>query len=136
MYAVMTADDRRRLGRRLLKEQNSRFKGNAKAAYTAADVTQATWKNATQMRPMTEGKLRQIVANLWPAVEGDIDRIPGIEPPTDPYEALLDEVDRSELSKPSKDTMRKIIESERQGNPPPDNRRRNPPPDNRRRPPA
>jgi len=76
----MTPDDRRRFADCVLREQNSRrFDGNKKAAYTAVGVTQATWENAINARPMTDQKIRQIVIHLWPEAHGDWRRIPGIE---------------------------------------------------------
>src|SRR5690242_11649871 len=91
----MTEGDRRRFADCVLREQNSqRFNGNKKAAYTAVGVTQATWENAINARPMTDQKIRQIVIHLWPEAHGDWRRIPGLYA-DDTREALLAEIDQA-----------------------------------------
>lgn len=122
----MTPDDRRRFADCLLREQNSRrFDGKKKAAYTAANVSQATWENAINQRPMTDQKIRQIVIHLWPDAEGDWRKIPGIEPPVeDSYDALLEELERAPLSPENKATIRAAIEADRDSGPPPASRKR------------
>ena len=88
----MTADDRRRLGRRLLDEQNSeRFGGVAQNAYLAAGVSQMTWANVVSGKSTKDHTIRRIVVKLWPEAKGDWRRIPGLDAPTDDLEALLAE---------------------------------------------
>lgn len=105
----MTADDRRRLGRRLLREQNGPlFKGEAKAAYTAADVSQLTWKNATEGLSVKDHTIRRIVVNLWPEANGDWRRIPDLDPPANRFDAVLEAVDRAGFSP---ETRAKVLDA-------------------------
>lgn len=113
---VMAADDRHRLGARLLREQNSpRFGGMKKAAYSAAKVTQATWENAINGRSMKDQKIRQIVVHLWPETEGDWRRIPGLKDAGDTYDVLLSEIAEAVSTPENYEVIRATIEAERRG---------------------
>lgn len=74
----MTQEDRERLAARLLREQDARFLGVAKDAYTTAGVNSATWKRATGAESIKRHKQIQIVVKLWPETGGDWTKIPGI----------------------------------------------------------
>lgn len=77
----MTEQDRERLAARLRREQQVRFFGIAKDAYSAAGVNSATWARAVTGQTITPRKQIQIVVKLWPETEGDWTRIPDLPPP-------------------------------------------------------
>jgi len=111
----MTADDRRRLGDRLIEEQERRFNGLKNRAYNAAGVNSATWENAINRRPMRDFKVRQIVRNLWPETEGDWRKIPGIEGADAEYLRLLVEVERAGFRPENRAAIEAAIEADMRG---------------------
>lgn len=76
----MTPQDRKRLAKRLIREQNTRFSGVAKDAYIAAGVNSGTWKRAVEAETLKPHKLIQIVVRLWPETLGDWRKIPNLGP--------------------------------------------------------
>ncbi|KAB2809224.1 hypothetical protein F9L07_19480 [Pimelobacter simplex] len=72
----LTEVGREVLADRLLVEQRIRFKGNKKAAYTAAGVNPATWERAITRLRVRPDKVVQIVTALWPDSEGDWQQVP------------------------------------------------------------
>lgn len=75
----MTEEDRERLAARLRMEQQVRFFGIAKDAYTAAGVNSATWARAVAGQTITPRKQIQIVVKLWPETQGDWTKIPDLD---------------------------------------------------------
>lgn len=112
---VMTADDRSLLAALLLDEQRRRFGGMKKSAYTAAQVSQATWDRAIAGESIKDHKVHQIVVNLWPVTEGDWQKIPGLVPVEDSYDALLEEIEHADFSPANRAVMRAAIEAQRRG---------------------
>lgn len=68
--------ERLRLAEQLRTVRLRRFKGNKKAAYTAAGVNSGTWERAERGEPMREHTRIGIVSALWPETNGDLTRIP------------------------------------------------------------
>lgn len=115
----MTEQDRERLAARLRMEQQVRFFGIAKDAYTAAGVNSATWTRAVTGQTITPRKQIQIVAKLWPDTQGDWTRIPDLPPPAPAsaetrlgreIEALREAVRAARRAGSTTDEMRQVVE--------------------------
>lgn len=84
----LNEQERRLLADRLRGVRMRQFKGNKKAAYTAAGVNSATWERAETAKSIKEHKRVQIVAALWPETGGDWTRIPAPDPIEDLRRAI------------------------------------------------
>lgn len=90
------------------------YRGNRRAAYTAAMVNSATWTNAENGEPMKERSVVAIVGLLWPETGGDWTLI---EPPLGEVdletltnvETILAELDRVDLSPEARDYIRRKL---------------------------
>jgi hypothetical protein len=67
----MTQRQRQMFATLLTEVRNTRFKGNRKAAYTAAGVNSETWRRAEAGESIKEHTLTKIVASLFPRTKGD-----------------------------------------------------------------
>ena len=67
--------EREDLARRIVTERLGRYRGNRKAAYTAAGVNSNTWTRAEEAKPLAERSLVAIVSALWPETGGDWQRL-------------------------------------------------------------
>ena len=115
----MTEQDRERLAARLRMEQQVRFFGIAKDAYTAAGVNSATWARAVAGQTITPRKQIQIVVKLWPDTQGDWTRIPDL-PSSAPssaetrlgreIEVLREAVRAAREAGRTTDEMRRVVE--------------------------
>lgn len=75
----MNETERAQLAVHLRAARTVRFKGNKKAAYTAAGVNAATWDRAEKGESIKEHTQIAIVSALWPTSGGDWTRIPDDE---------------------------------------------------------
>jgi hypothetical protein len=73
----MTATERVGFAALLEHVRVRRFKGNRKAAYTAAGVNAATWARAEGGESIKEHSIAKIVANLFPNTGGDWTKLRG-----------------------------------------------------------
>lgn len=85
----LNEQERRLLAKRLHDVRMRRFKGNKKAAYTAAGVNSATWERAESGQTVREHTRVQIVSALWPETGGDWTQIPADDPIEELRRAIL-----------------------------------------------
>lgn len=106
----MTKQQREDLAARIRSVRLDRYRGNRKAAYTAAGVNSNTWARAEDGETLAERSLVAIVHALWPETGGDWQRL---EPPLGGMRDPEDEVRESNLSPATKDYILRVMAEDR-----------------------
>lgn len=105
----LTGAQRAELASRIEAARNRRYRGNKKAAYTAAQVNSETWRRAEAGLSIKPTSLVAIVGTLWPETDGDWRNL---DPPLGGTVDDAEEVRRSNLPPGTKVRLLAILEAE------------------------
>jgi hypothetical protein len=105
----MSKAQRDDLAARVADMRLTQYRGNRKAAYTAAGVNSATWTRVEEGLPLKERSCVAIIATLWPETHGDWRRM---TPPLGLERDLVTEIQESDLSPAAKEFILRTLAEE------------------------